>query len=94
MATKKAATSTSASKKTAAKQTGIGEPKASAKSAAKKTSTSGPEAKPKKGVGKQVTPTHEEISALAYQYWLEGGRHHGSHHHDWQRAEAALKNKG
>jgi Protein of unknown function (DUF2934) len=35
-------------------------------------------------------PSHEEISHLAYSYWEEGGRQHGSQQEDWFRAEREL----
>jgi hypothetical protein len=35
-------------------------------------------------------PTHEEIAALAVQYWMERGREHGQHMQDWLRAEREL----
>jgi hypothetical protein len=36
------------------------------------------------------TVTHEEISRLAYQFYLERGAHTGSPAEDWFRAEQAL----
>jgi hypothetical protein len=35
-------------------------------------------------------PTHQEIAALAVQYWMERGRQHGQHIQDWLRAEQEL----
>ncbi|MBX5496223.1 MAG: DUF2934 domain-containing protein [Bryobacteraceae bacterium] len=35
-------------------------------------------------------PDREEIAALAYQYWLEGGRREGTAEEDWIRAEQEL----
>jgi Protein of unknown function (DUF2934) len=32
----------------------------------------------------------EEIRQLAYQFWVERGHTHGSHHDDWVRAEQTL----
>lgn len=37
-----------------------------------------------------TTPTHQEISQLALQYWAERGRQHGQHEQDWLRAEREL----
>ncbi|MCU0830244.1 MAG: DUF2934 domain-containing protein [Rhizobiaceae bacterium] len=37
-----------------------------------------------------VPATHEEIAALAYQYWLEEGQPEGRHDIHWQRAYMAL----
>lgn len=85
MATKK--TTESAAKKAA---------KPPAKTAAKKA-TAPRSAKPAetgrgKSAGKSKQPvTHEQISQLAYQYWLERGRPDGFHHEDWLKAEKALK---
>ena len=39
----------------------------------------------------QYAPSHEEIAALAYTYWLERGRQGGSPEQDWQRAERELR---
>ena len=36
-------------------------------------------------------PTHEEIARLAYWYWEQRGRRHGSAWEDWLRAESELK---
>ena len=36
---------------------------------------------------------HEAIARLAYQYWEERGRAHGSHHEDWCRAEQELRRR-
>jgi hypothetical protein len=33
---------------------------------------------------------HEDIATLAYQFWEEGGRNHGNHEEDWQRAEKQI----
>ena len=35
----------------------------------------------------EYAPSHEEIAALAYTYWLERGCPSGSPEQDWQRAE-------
>jgi hypothetical protein len=37
-----------------------------------------------------VTPTSEQIAALAYSYWVERGYTDGSPQQDWLRAEAEL----
>lgn len=37
-----------------------------------------------------VPATHDEIAALAYQYYLEEGRPNGRHEIHWQRAYMAL----
>src|SRR5512146_624080 len=39
-----------------------------------------------------VSPTENEIAALAYQLWLAKGCPVGSDQEDWFRAEAILKN--
>jgi len=36
-------------------------------------------------------PTHQEIAQLAHRFWKERGGHHGSHEHDWLRAERELR---
>jgi len=36
-------------------------------------------------------PTHEEISALAYTYWVARGRQGGCAEEDWLRAEIELR---
>jgi hypothetical protein len=37
-----------------------------------------------------TTPTHEEIAALAAQYWAERGWQEGAAEQDWLRAEQEL----
>ena len=37
--------------------------------------------------------THEEVSRLAHQYFIERGHQHGDHVNDWFRAEQELRNK-
>jgi len=37
-----------------------------------------------------TTPTHEEISRLAQQYWAERGHQDGQAEQDWLRAEREL----
>jgi hypothetical protein len=37
--------------------------------------------------------THEEVSRLAHQYFIERGHQHGEHVNDWFRAEQELRNK-
>jgi predicted RecB family nuclease len=37
-----------------------------------------------------VPATHDEIAALAYQYWLDEGQPEGRHEIHWQRAYMAL----
>jgi hypothetical protein len=39
------------------------------------------------------TPTHGEISRLAYSYWEARGRQHGSALEDWLRAENDLRKR-
>jgi hypothetical protein len=39
-----------------------------------------------------VSPTEDEIAALAYQLWLDNGCPVGSDQEDWFRAEAMLTN--
>jgi hypothetical protein len=39
-------------------------------------------------------PSHEEISALAYSYWVDRGYVEGSREQDWLRAEAELRRRG
>jgi Protein of unknown function (DUF2934) len=62
------------------------------KTAAKKTATKTAVKKSaaKKAPAKKVAATHEEISRLAHQYYLERGGHHGSDEDDWMRAEKEL----
>lgn len=38
-------------------------------------------------------PTTEEISILAYEYWIAKGCPHGSHEDDWRQAEEELFNR-
>jgi hypothetical protein len=38
----------------------------------------------------RVTPRSEEIAALAYSYWEQRGRQHGSDVEDWLRADKEL----
>ena len=87
MATKK---STGSAEKKATKPAPA---KAAAKKVAAKAANPATESKPTKAAASKakapVTP--EQISHLAYQYWVERGRPHGSHHEDWVRAEKALK---
>ena len=64
-------------KKTAAKKTAT-------KTAVKKSAAKKAPAK------KKVAATHEEISKLAHQYYLERGGQHGSDEDDWMRAEKEL----
>ena len=33
----------------------------------------------------------EQVAALAYQYWLDGGRREGTAEEDWLRAERELR---
>lgn len=40
-----------------------------------------------------VPPTHAEISARAFHYFLERGHRHGHHEEDWLRAERELWSK-
>jgi hypothetical protein len=56
-----------------------------------------PKAAKKKAAPKSVaarvratTPTHEEISRLAQQYWIERGWQDGYAEQDWLRAEQEL----
>ena len=37
-----------------------------------------------------ITPTREQIAALAHKYWAERGHHHGHAEQDWLRAEREL----
>ena len=37
--------------------------------------------------------THDEVSKLAYSYWLARGKHGGNAHEDWIRAERELRSK-
>jgi hypothetical protein len=41
----------------------------------------------------EYLPSHEEIAALAYTYWVERGYAHGSPDKDWLRAEAELRQR-
>jgi hypothetical protein len=38
-------------------------------------------------------PAHDQIAALAYQYWQARGCEHGAPEDDWLRAETELKKK-
>lgn len=38
-----------------------------------------------------TTPTHDQISARAYQIWVEKGRPCGKDHENWVEAEAQLR---
>jgi len=38
-------------------------------------------------------PAHEEIAALAYEFWIQRGSPHGSHEEDWHSAEQLLRGK-
>jgi hypothetical protein len=38
-----------------------------------------------------TSPTHQEVELLAYQLWVDRGRHHGDDARDWLRAEERLK---
>jgi hypothetical protein len=40
---------------------------------------------------KTATPIHAEVAQLAYQFWSERGRRHGSDWQDWLRAEQELR---
>jgi Protein of unknown function (DUF2934) len=37
--------------------------------------------------------THDDVSKLAYSYWLARGKHGGNAHEDWIRAERELRSK-
>jgi phosphoribosylanthranilate isomerase len=39
----------------------------------------------------KVTPSHEQIAALAHRLYVERGWLHGFHEQDWLRAEELLK---
>jgi hypothetical protein len=41
----------------------------------------------------EYLPSHEEISARAYAYWVERGYADGSPEQDWLRAEAELRQR-
>jgi len=40
-----------------------------------------------------AAPSHEEVSRLAHQYWIDRGRQDGHHVQDWLRAEEELRGK-
>ena len=68
------------------------------KAPARKTAT--PKAAPKATSGELITmpspnptPTHEQIAALARNYWAERGYADGHHEDDWFRAEHELRAK-
>jgi hypothetical protein len=42
----------------------------------------------------EYEPSREEISALAYSYWVDRGYAEGCPEHDWLRAEAELRRRG
>jgi len=71
-------------KKTAAKKTAT---KTAATKTAAKTAV---KSAAKKAPAKKVAATHEEVSRLAHEYYLERGGHHGSDEDDWMRAEKEL----
>jgi hypothetical protein len=72
--------------------------KKTTESAEKKTTTRTAKPRAKKIVAVEAagpdpekrTPTHEEVSQLAVQFWIERGRPYGSPEIDWLRAEATL----
>jgi hypothetical protein len=41
----------------------------------------------------EYEPSHEEISAQAYSYWVERGYAEGRPEQDWLRAEAELRSR-
>ena len=38
-----------------------------------------------------VSPSHDQIAALAHRYWAERGYQHGNDASDWLRAEKELR---
>jgi hypothetical protein len=40
-----------------------------------------------------IAATDHEVALLAYQRWLDRGKHHGSDSEDWLQAEEQLKNR-
>ena len=76
-------------KKAAAEKTVAAKPVAekavAKKPAAKKTEAAEP--------AKIHIVTHEEVSRLAHQYFIERGHQHGDHVNDWFRAEQELRSK-
>lgn len=42
----------------------------------------------------EPNPPHDNISQLAYTFWLERGRHDGCAEEDWLRAEQQLRGGG
>lgn len=42
----------------------------------------------------EYTPSHADISTLAYSYWVDRGCTEGCSEQDWLRAEAELRRRG
>lgn len=57
-------------------------------SSPQKKQTAAPPARPQ-----QAQPTQEEISLLAYQFYLDRGGEHGKDQEDWLRAEMVLRGR-
>ena len=49
--------------------------------------------RPRTVIGDQFTPSPEEISALAYEFWIQRLRPIGSPDQDWLRAERELAHR-
>jgi len=63
----------------------------------KKTTTPRKTAAKKKAVpaakAPQAPASAHEVSLLAYQLWLDGGKQHGHDAQHWSKAEEQLKNR-
>lgn len=56
----------------------------------KKTPTTNSSTAPNGSHSPSIGPGPEEVAKLAYQFWEERGRPHGSSDEDWFRAEGRL----
>jgi len=69
-------------------------PKKTRATAAKSTAPKAAATKIKTAKSKiAMMPSHDQIAALAHQFWTERGQDHGHHEEDWLRAEQQLFGK-
>jgi hypothetical protein len=59
----------------------------------RRTATKEVAAEPATEAAIHALPSREQVAQLAHRYWIERGRHHGSHEQDWLRAEQELRGK-